>query len=93
MLAFVKASTDFTCGNEVRSTLRRKLEGRKMTEVLSEWFADGTFEKFCDALATGDHDASDEPMMPYAVFCRRIARERDLLVAYEREIAKARQSL
>ena len=29
-------------------------------------------------------------MMPYAVFCERIARERDLLVAYEREMDKVR---
>ena len=29
-------------------------------------------------------------MMPYAVFCDRIACERDLLVAYEREIDKVR---
>lgn len=92
MLAFIKASTDFTCSGEVRSTLRRKLGDRKMTEVLAEWFVDGTFGKFCDALAAGEHDGSDEPMMPYAVFCRRIARERDLLVAYEREIANVRQS-
>ena len=44
-LSFVKASTDFTCRNEIRSTLRRKIGDRKITDVLSEWFADGTFDK------------------------------------------------
>ena len=90
MLLFVKASTDFTCSNEIRSTLRRKIGDRKMTDVLSEWFADGTFEKFRDAVTSDTHDGADEPMMPYAVFCDRIARERDLLVAYEREIDMVR---
>ena len=90
MLAFVKASTDFTCSNEIRSTLRRKVGDRKMTDILSEWFVDGTFEKFRGAVASDMHDGADEPMMPYVVFCDRIARERDLLVAHEREIDKVR---
>lgn len=90
MLAFVKASSDYTCSNEIRNTLRRKIGDRKMTDCLSEWFADGTFEKFRTAVAADANDGVDEPMMPYAVFCDRIARERDLLVAYESEIAKVR---
>ena len=90
MLAFVKASTDFTCSSEIRNTLRRKIGDRKMTELLSEWFVDGTFEKFRDALASKERDGADEPMMPYAVFCERIAHERNLLVAYEQEMDKVR---
>ena len=90
MLAFVKTSTDFTCSSEIRNTLRRKIGDRKMTDLLSEWFTNGTFERFRDALASNSHDDQDEPMMPYAVFYERITRERDLLVAYEQAMDKVR---
>ena len=70
--------------------MRRKIGDRKMTDLLSEWFTNGTFERFREALASNSHDGVDEPMMPYAVFCERIARERDLLVAYEQAMDKVR---
>ncbi|MBQ7190895.1 MAG: hypothetical protein IJR99_15925 [Kiritimatiellae bacterium] len=90
MLAFVKASTDFTCSSEIRSTLRRKIGDRKMTDILSEWFVDGTFGRFRDAVTSQSQNGVGEPLMPYAVFCERIVHERDLLIAYEREMDKVR---
>ena len=93
MLAFVKAATDFSCSAEIRNTLRRRLDDRKMTEVLAEWFADGTFAKFrADVLSTAT-DGTGNPMLPYVVFCERLARERDLLVAYEKAMDEVRAVL
>lgn len=90
MLAFVKTATDYSCSAEIRNTLRRKLDDRKMTDVLCEWFADGTFARFRDGVLSQSADGTGNPMLPYAVFCERISRERDILAAYEKSMDAVR---
>ncbi|MBR1870859.1 MAG: hypothetical protein IJ802_03435 [Kiritimatiellae bacterium] len=93
MLAFVKASTEFSCSAEIRSTLRRRLGESKMTDLLAQWFADGSFERFRAAVLSKTTDGTDSPMLPYVVFLERLERERTALAAYEKALEPVRSLL